>query len=1093
MSGSSNDGFATAMHIAAVLDLEDHLLPALTSLRDVMRKKSEQFAHIVKIGRTHLQDAVPLSLGQEFSGFEKQLELGIQRVEQGLEGLRFLAMGGTAVGTGLNTYKGFHEAFATEVSRSTGKTFYTAPNKFEAISANDAIVHASGALNTLACSLFKIAQDIRFEGSGPRCGLGELLLPENEPGSSFMPGKVNPTQCEAMTMVCAKVVANHAAITLGGLSGQFQLNAFKPLLISDFLHSVRILSDAMRSFEKNLLDGLRANEKRISYLLGQSRRKKRASSKTRNPSLKRPKIALACEECRARKVRCDGAQPGAESFSPSPTDMLMALQFVELVVAVAELIRTASTLIEARPAFLPKTRIRQLEAIQTDGPQQELLHGDAGRVQSQRLPVIDAYPPQSPVDVEAGSNTENSHTQEIVLSPPLTAPREQDHVDYESSPFTGRVEGIDGMGNIGTTDNSYSEETSSAASFMKQVKSAMAARLTSSVPRTLATSFYNAAPVFHIDNRPNQHEQSIAELFVLPPRHVADDMVEMYWNEVYLLYPFLMRERFMPAYQKIWTGEGREADQRLLYCILNLIFAICCQISKRESPGEKAAAAEVFYKRALHLLQVNLIGSGSLELVQALLLMGQYLQSTEWPHRCWVAIGLAIRISQGSGLHLRRTTTNVPQIDRELARRAWHGCVFMDRMVSMTLGRPMMISKTDASVVPFPEAIDDQYLSLELGQDQSQPHGKVSIVEFYVQSLKLYIITEETLSAMYPHEDAPCSSTPAPALEKLTNLDFNTILRIDTAITKWYDAVPDALKIHSHRSRSSREAAHSRQANILRLRCLQIQILLFRPILSLLLAQEIRSKAICLSTPHLWLPLSMGLICVRKCILSALEMINIIYEKQIDPTSKDIELLPAWWFQVFFIYTAATALIPARVYSYIRGDISQPSLAEAWQRSLEVLRRLSPLSPTATRCLAALELLNEEVVADEMPNSANPTAGHSDPRDGHTHNEQPPVNLPVSQPHRSSTVQHDACNNTLRPQDDTTTIAPPIWNGHRPPPQSELAVAFPMEQQPHQQCNVQGDSFGRMLQMQDFTWLDSLPADLLAGGYEDLPELFPAV
>ncbi|OAL36218.1 fumarate hydratase, class II [Fonsecaea nubica] len=270
MSGSSNDGFATAMHIAAVLDLEDLLLPALTSLRDIMKKKSEQFAHIIKIGRTHLQDAVPLSLGQEFSGFEKQLELGIQRVEQGLEGLRFLAMGGTAVGTGLNTYKGFDEAFAAEVSRVTGKRFFTAPNKFEAISANDAIVYASGALNTVACSLFKIAQDIRFEGSGPRCGLGELLLPENEPGSSFMPGKVNPTQCEAMTMVCAKVVANHAAITLGGLSGQFQLNAFKPLLISDFLHSVRILSDAMRSFEKNLLEGLRADERRINYLLGQS-------------------------------------------------------------------------------------------------------------------------------------------------------------------------------------------------------------------------------------------------------------------------------------------------------------------------------------------------------------------------------------------------------------------------------------------------------------------------------------------------------------------------------------------------------------------------------------------------------------------------------------------------------------------------------------------------------------------------------------------------------------------------------------------------------------------------------------------------------
>ncbi|KAF2094287.1 fumarate hydratase [Rhizodiscina lignyota] len=270
LSGSSNDGMATAMHISAVLDVEDLVLPALKSLRSAMEKKTKQFDHIIKIGRTHLQDAVPLSLGQEFSGFAKQLEYGQGRVEQALEGLRSLAMGGTATGSGLNTYEGFHAAFAKRVSEVTGKHFVAAENLFEAISANDAIVHASGALNTLACSLFKIAQDIRFEGCGPRCGLGELVLPENEPGSSFMPGKVNPTQCESMTMICAKVIGNHTAITIGGLSGQFQLNAFKPLLISDFLHSVRLLSDGMRSFEVNLLEGLQADEKRIKYLLDQS-------------------------------------------------------------------------------------------------------------------------------------------------------------------------------------------------------------------------------------------------------------------------------------------------------------------------------------------------------------------------------------------------------------------------------------------------------------------------------------------------------------------------------------------------------------------------------------------------------------------------------------------------------------------------------------------------------------------------------------------------------------------------------------------------------------------------------------------------------
>lgn len=269
LSGSSNDGFATAMHISAVLALETELLPSMATFEQALQRKEKQFDHVIKIGRTHLQDAVPLTLGQEFSGFAKQITYGIQRVKAVLPELRLLAMGGTAVGSGLNTYAGFAEAFAAEVSRKAGTSFQTAPNKFEAISANDALVNASGVLNTIACSLFKIANDIRYEGAGPRCGLAELKLPENEPGSSFMPGKVNPTQCEAMTMLSAKVMSNHTAVTIGGMSGQFQLNAFKPLIISSFLHSVTLLSDGMGSFQKNLLEGLEADEKRIAELLNQ--------------------------------------------------------------------------------------------------------------------------------------------------------------------------------------------------------------------------------------------------------------------------------------------------------------------------------------------------------------------------------------------------------------------------------------------------------------------------------------------------------------------------------------------------------------------------------------------------------------------------------------------------------------------------------------------------------------------------------------------------------------------------------------------------------------------------------------------------------
>jgi fumarate hydratase class II len=224
MSASSNDTFPTVMHIAAVLEIEHELLPAIKSLRDALQKKVDEFEakKIIKIGRTHLQDATPLTLAQEFSGYVAQLEFGIKRVESSLPDLRLLAQGGTAVGTGINTFKGFAEAIAAEVSKMTGTEFKTAPNKFESLAAHDAIVQASGSLNTLASSLFKIAQDIRYLGSGPRCGLGELALPENEPGSSIMPGKVNPTQCEALTMVCAQVIGNHTATTIGGMNGQFE-------------------------------------------------------------------------------------------------------------------------------------------------------------------------------------------------------------------------------------------------------------------------------------------------------------------------------------------------------------------------------------------------------------------------------------------------------------------------------------------------------------------------------------------------------------------------------------------------------------------------------------------------------------------------------------------------------------------------------------------------------------------------------------------------------------------------------------------------------------------------------------------------------
>lgn len=267
---SSNDTFPTAMHIAAAEQVNSLLIPNLEKLYKALSNKVQEFKDIIKVGRTHLQDATPLTLGQEFSGYAIQVKKGIGRVKSTLSNVYELAQGGTAVGTGLNTKKGFAEDFAKEVAEITNLPFTSANNKFEALAANDALVELSGALNTVAVSLMKIANDIRLLGSGPRCGIGEIILPENEPGSSIMPGKVNPTQCEAVTMVCAQVMGNHVAVTIGGSSGHFELNVFKPVIIYNVLQSIRLLADASLNFTEKCVIGIKANEGRIKDLLNQS-------------------------------------------------------------------------------------------------------------------------------------------------------------------------------------------------------------------------------------------------------------------------------------------------------------------------------------------------------------------------------------------------------------------------------------------------------------------------------------------------------------------------------------------------------------------------------------------------------------------------------------------------------------------------------------------------------------------------------------------------------------------------------------------------------------------------------------------------------
>jgi fumarate hydratase class II len=319
MSQSSNDTFPTAMHVAAVEELVHQLAPAVKRLRDALAAKAVEFDDIVKIGRTHLQDAVPLTLGQEFGGYVAQLDADLERIQLVLPGLYELAIGGTAVGTGLNTHPEFAERTARKIAELTGLPFVDAPNKFAALAAHDAIVFASGALKTLAASLMKIANDIRWLASGPRAGLGELVLPENEPGSSIMPGKVNPTQSEAMTMVCVQVLGNDATIGIAGSQGNFELNVFKPVMIFNFLHSVDLLAGTCDSFREFAVEGVQADEERIQRYVDESLMVVTAL----NPHIGYDKAAESAKRAHHNKTKLKDAVVGLGHLTEEEFDRLV--------------------------------------------------------------------------------------------------------------------------------------------------------------------------------------------------------------------------------------------------------------------------------------------------------------------------------------------------------------------------------------------------------------------------------------------------------------------------------------------------------------------------------------------------------------------------------------------------------------------------------------------------------------------------------------------------------------------------------------------------------------------------------------------------
>ena len=426
------------------------------------------------------------------------------------------------------------------------------------------------------------------------------------------------------------------------------------------------------------------------------------TTSTPRSSQKRPKSSHACEACRARKVHCDNVKPACGACRRRRKAHRVPCVYGQV---------QASDLSTQYVAQLEQ-RVRELEG---RGAETDELLTTVENARAKRNPGKD----QGSDEMMRTVNDE-SPANGTLYETPFSAPRD----------------GADAMGNFGATDMTFPETSSSAAGFMTQVKTAVAAKFSASQKRPANSMPSRDIPDPWTDPRASLLGRSSTDLFVLPARRIADEMMEVYWGQIHVLYPFLLRGPFTAAYRQLFTGESADTAEVPTYCIMNLAFAIVCQITKKDSPQEKAAAADVYYRRAALLLQTSVIGRCSSELLQALLLMGQYLQSTEWPRRCWVVVGHAIRTAQALGVHIPASTDHLPQQDRELMRRLWHGCIFFDHMVSMTLGRPIVISQADARAVPLPTDIDDAYLSSRPDVDGRQPDGIVSRTCFFTQSVK---------------------------------------------------------------------------------------------------------------------------------------------------------------------------------------------------------------------------------------------------------------------------------------------------------------------------------------------------------------------
>ncbi|KAL4814443.1 fungal-specific transcription factor domain-containing protein [Aspergillus spinulosporus] len=705
---------------------------------------------------------------------------------------------------------------------------------------------------------------------------------------------------------------------------------------------------------------------------------------------KRRKIAVACDECRARKVRCDGIQPvcgpcakradkGAQCKYTSEPEKKRAAQ--DYIASLENRIRHLES-----PAYFSGSS----EAHSFEGSGHPSVcciflcrfHGDIFDIPlgSTAIPFSLSYTSKVPSVTQSSisfcadsgrsplsgfhSNKPGGNT-----NPLLSGAR--DSARHFSEPAES-TDGVNAM--MGSVEERPSQEffgSSSAASFMRQIKTAVDKRVSSPNQRTPEISAESRLRSSLVS--PQKERQSAIHDYVLPPRKMADNLMNVYWHYVFPLYPLVDSIRLREEYPRIWTGEPLQSDENMLMCTFNVIFALACQLADFIVPEEREASAAAFFSRAKDLLHFNLWDSGSAALIQCLLLMAQYLQSTNSAHQCWIVTGLAVRNAQSMGLHLPQTIAclHSPQ-EQQLARKIWHGCVLMDRVISMTFGRPAMISKASCGSVPLPATVDEEYIASASGSGVEQPADQPSIMAFYAKSLELYDILNDILLSLYKPvvEESPDDVYDL-YFNRDTSEDELTIFQLDRALTRWTRSLPAHLR--GGPVSGSNGIIFYRQSVVLRARFLHVRMLLFRPILSkYCIARDLPSDPLISLTDSF--PQRVALQCSIICVNVAREVIELIHTNI--PSDGTSGPLPAWWYNILYVYTAATVLVASRLCPSVLEEVTEAAITRSWNCALEILRKYQSYSTSARRCVAALEILYERAIS-EAPAGDNPPQAQS--------------------------------------------------------------------------------------------------------------------